>query len=778
MSHDANPSGPAAPAAEDAQLQFDRALALHRQGDVFGAEALYRETLRLSSDHFDAQHYLGVVALQTGRVELGVALIRKAIAVNPNDAAIHNNLANALYELKQLGEAVASYDRAIALRPDYPSAYYNRAAALKDLQRPAEAIESYDKAIALAPDYAEAHNNRGNVLYETKRLAEALAAYDQAVALNLAFPEVHANRGAILRELKRPAEALAAFDKALALRPDWAEAYFSRGNLLHGTKRLDEALASYNKAIALEPDFSASYNNRATVLKDMGRLEEALADFDRCVALQPASAAVHYNRGAALRALRRPVEALASFERAIALSPDFAEAHANRGAILTDMKRHEEARASVARALQLDPQNAEALNIYGVALCASNRPDEALTVFGKAVALKPEHADAYHNRCVALCDLNRLEEALESYDRAIALKSDFADAHNNRGNLLKDLNRLSEALESNDAALALKPEFPEYLYNKSLSLLLLGRLEEGFALYEQRKNKAAPTVSHSFSQPLWLGDRSLAGKTLFVYWEQGFGDIIQFCRYIPLAEQRGAKVVFAVRDALKHLMRTLSPTVTIIGEKEAPLHFDYHCPLLTLPLAFKTVLDTIPAKTPYLRADPERIERWRERLGRDGFKIGLAWRVSSVKGGRRRALPLPVLFELSQIPNVRLISLQKNEGAEDIAALPRDMRVETLGAAFDSGSDAFADSAAVMENLDVVISVDTAIAHLAGALGRPVWVAHQHVPNWRWMLERGDSPWYPTMRLFRQPTRDDWTSVGAAIAAELAARLESRGRDI
>ena len=224
-------------------------------------------------------------------------------------------------------------------------------------------------------------------------------------------------------------------------------------------------------------------------------------------------------------------------------------------------------------------------------------------------------------------------------------------------------------------------------------------------------------------------------------------------------------------------MRTLGSKATIIGEKETPRRFDYHCPLLSLPLAFKTRLDTIPARTPYLRADPERIEKWREKIGGEGFRIGIAWRVSATKGGLRRILPLPALLELSQIPNVRLISLQKNEGAEDIAALPKDMRVETLGPAFDAGPDAFANSAAVMENLELVISVDTAIAHLAGALGRPVWVAHQHVPNWRWMLERGDSPWYPTMRPFRQQTRDDWGSVGAAMAAELAARLEPRDRD-
>ena len=328
-------------------------------------------------------------------------------------------------------------------------------------------------------------------------------------------------------------------------------------------------------------------------------------------------------------------------------------------------------------------------------------------------------------------------------------------------------------MASYDQALAIKPDLAEAGCNKGLSLLMAGRFDPGWRLYENRKKLGGwidYSATRSYPKPLLSGGETLAGTTVFVYWEQGLGDTIQFCRLAKLAEQRGANVVFSVQNRLRRLLQTLSPTIKLIGEKQAPSEFDYHCPLLSLPLAFGITVTDIRGEAPYLRAEPERVRKWRDKLGCKGFKIGVAWQGSRAGNVLGRSFALAEFLGASQIPNVRLISLQKNDGAEQSRNLPPGMSVETLGDDYDADDDdAFLDTAAVMENLDLIIGCDTSVTHLAGALARPVWVALKHVPDWRWMLDRTDSPWYPTMRLFRQRVRGDWRGVFAAMELELRA---------
>ena len=758
------------------QAKFQQGLMLHRQGKLADAERICHEVLQRQPSHFDALHLLGYIALQTRRAERAVELVGKAIRLNSNVAAAHSILGVALMGLKRSEEAVASFDRAIALKAEYAEAFYNRGIALMDLKRPEEAVASYDRAIALKPDYAEAFSNRGNALKDLKRPEEAVASYDRAIALKPDYPEAYSNRGNALKDLKRLEEAVASYDKAIACKPDYVDAYSNRGNALKDLKRPQEAVASYDRAIAFSPDCAEAYSNRGNALMDLKRPEAAVASYDRAIALKPNYAEAYSNRGNALLGLKRAEEAVESYDKAIALKPDLAEAYYNRGNGLKDLKRPEEALASYEKAIALEPDYVEAYSNRGNALMELMRAEEAVASNDRAIALKPDCAEAYSNRGNALMDLMRPEEAVASFNRAIAFKPGYAEAHSNRGNALLGLMRAEEAVASYDSAIALKPDCADAYFNKSFVSLLRGEFASGWHDYEWRKRKEEPHGNRIVAKPLWLGEEDLAGKSLFIHWEQGLGDTIQFCRYALLASAHGARVVLSVQDALVGLLKPLEPEITIIGNNQQPSDFDLHCPLLSMPLAFKTTLQNIPNKVPYLQAEPDRIARWAKKLGPDGFKIGICWHGSATKYGMARSFPITEFIGISKFENVRLISLHRGSGEQQLQNLPDGMRVEILGAEFDAGQDAFMDTAAVMKCCDLIITCDTAIEHVAGALGVPVWVALQRVPDWRWMLDRADSPWYPTMRLFRQKVRNDWKSVFLEIEKELSAVLLERQR--
>ncbi len=541
--------------------------------------------------------------------------------------------------------------------------------------------------------------------------------------------------GIVLAQQHRNVEALEWIEAALKLRPEAPSALANRGGMLRALGRPDEALADIERALAISPKVALVWNKRGNVLRDLGRLEEALVSYGSALELQPDYAEAFNNRGTVLRDLGRAGESLPDYDRALALSPDAADIHYNRANALQDVWR-----------LQ-----------------------EAVEAFDRALALRDIHAEAHYNRANALRDLNRADEALAGYDRAIALDPAFSEAHNNRSNLLRDLGHFEKALAGYDRAIANNPGYANANFNKGLTALLLGRFAEGWPLYEWRSRDRASQVEVLVrDKPQWCGREDIGGQTLLVNAEQGFGDTIQFCRYARMALALGARIILAVQDPLVRLMKSLDPDIMVTGWTAVPGHFDRHIFLLSMPLAFGTVAETIPADIPYLRAEPGRIQYWKQSIGMEGFKIGIAWQGnihSPADAGR--SFPLTAFAGLAAIPGVRLISLQKNNGTEQLHDLPAGMQVEALGRDFDARPDAFVDTAAVMESLDLVIAPDSAIAHLAGALGRPVWVVLQSVSDWRWQLGRSDSPWYPSMRLFRQNTRGDWQSVFVAMEEAL-----------
>jgi hypothetical protein len=386
--------------------------------------------------------------------------------------------------------------------------------------------------------------------------------------------------------------------------------------------------------------------------------------------------------------------------------------------------------------------------------------EESVASYQNAIALNTEFAGAFSNRGNVLKKLGRLYEALESFDKALTIKPDYAEAYSNRGLALQEFKRLEEAVASYDKAIVIKPDFSEAHWNKSVTLLLIGDFEQGLKLYEWRwKNEALALPKRNFPQPLWLGVENIAGKTILLHAEQGLGDTIQFCRYAKMVKDLGARVVLEVPPALSGLLNGLHGVDTLVQTGQALPDFDYHCPLMSLPLAFKTELLTIPSPSPYLCADGSKLEQWSAKLGeRKKPRVGLVWSGSTIhKNDHNRSLKLEEL--LAYLPkDYEYVSLQKEVrqvDAELLAGSDLGVSIRHYGQELKD----FSDTAALCALMDIVISVDTSVAHLAGAIGMPTWVLLPYVPDWRWLLDRDDSPWYPSVKLFRQSEDGRWDSV-------------------
>lgn len=549
------------------------------------------------------------------------------------------------------------------------------------------------------------------------------------VAPVLQTPELH--KALALHGRGKLQEAERAYLKILRQNPREDRALHLLGVLALQLGQSQRGTDLIRRAIGLNPSRPLAHRDLGNALLQAGNPQEALASLDQALALKPDQADVLDNRGTALRMLNRPGEALQSHDRALALAPDVALTHVNRGS----------------------------------ALAAMNRIAQALESFDRAIALDPASALAHANRGGALHRLERFEEALQGHDRAIALAPNLAPAHVSRGQTLAELGDYDRALAAYERALVLDSQSLEAMFGRATTLLIMGRFPEGWRAYEARRGRVGADAFHAAGRLQWTGKENIAGKTLFIEAEQGLGDMIQFCRYARRAADLGAQVILTARDSQVRLLHGLDPRIQVLPEKERPQAFDYHIPLMSLPMAFGA--GDFAAETPYLHAQPDRITQWRNRIGNHGFKIGICW-----QGGRvntARAFPLPLLAGIAAHPQVRLISLQIGEGCEQLDMCP--FPVETLGSDYDAGPDGFLDAAAVMQAVDLVIACDTALAHLAGALARPVWVALKYAPDWRYLLGRQDSVWYPSMRLFRQRRPGDWTGAFAGMEAWIDAIL-------
>ncbi|MGC1524331.1 MAG: tetratricopeptide repeat protein [Steroidobacteraceae bacterium] len=462
-----------------------------------------------------------------------------------------------------------------------------------------------------------------------------------------------------------------------------------------------------------------------------------------------------------------------------------AEATFQQALSLHQQARHEAAVARYDEAIALKADYPDAYNNRGLALASLKRYPAALASYDEAIALKVDFALAYSNRGLVLKELNRFDEALSNYDRAIALKPDFAEAHSNRGLVRQDRHQLEAALADFSRAIALKPDFAVAYFNRAMASLMVGDYPNGWQDYEWRwQGDNGPIIKdvRYLAEPCWLGRESIAGRTILLHSEQGMGDTIQFCRFAKWVADCGATVILEVQPALCGLLAGVEGVSQVLAQGDPRPAFDYYCPLMSLPLAFKTTLATLPARTPYIKSDPAKALYWKERLGaKTKLRVGLVW-----SGGfrahqpelwainDRRNVPLPMFASL-KAPGIEFYSLQKGQPAESELAqiMARHWDGPQL-TDFAAELRDFADTAALLTQLDLLISVDTSTAHLAGAMGKPVWILNRFDSCWRWLLDRSDSPWYPSARLYRQESAGDWEGVIRRVAADLHARAQAR----
>jgi tetratricopeptide (TPR) repeat protein len=671
-----------------------------------------------------------------------------------------------------------------------------------------EAESVYRQILDVCPDCADAWHLLGLIGRARGDLSGAAQLIARAIKVDGAQATFHHTLGDVLCEMGQPTLAEQSCRQALRLKPDFAAAHNTLGLIQHQQNRLEDAAACYRRAIECDPNLAVAMGNLGVTLGALGQQDEAAEWCRRALALDPSHAGAALELGKILRDQGDRTAAIEAVERSLAIEPNSAEAHYTLGTIHQLEERTQQAIDCYQRAVSLDPQHAAAHCNLGTALKALGQLPEAFAAFQRAAHFDPNLAEAHFNLGVLLQQRGQIEQALEEYQRAIAARDDYAQAYNNLGtlhmaagewdqasacfskslelepnapetlnnvgNLLKLQGRLAEAEVCYEQTLRIAPEYPQVRYNRGLMRLAFGDFAAGWPDYEWRL-KCYEVAQRHFEQPRWEGE-SLSG-TLLVHAEQGLGDTLQFVRFLPLVTERVGAIICEVQPALVLLLEQsgVGTYARLVAKGDALPAFDAHVPLLSLPGIFKTDESNIPASGGYLWAEPERVTKWRERLGAsDRTRIGIAWQGSpNYSGDRDRSIAL-VHFEPLAAAGAELISLQKGFGTEQIAELAGRFAVRDLGPEFDAAGGAFMDAAAVIENLDLVVTSDTSIAHLAGAMGKPVWVALALVPDWRWMFEREDSPWYASMRLFRQRQAGDWPEVFRRMAAALRGEFAMR----
>jgi tetratricopeptide (TPR) repeat protein len=622
------------------------------------------------------------------------------------------------------------------------------------------------------PNLFDKYNQQGLAHFKADRFADAASSFEQALKVRRESGVLH-NLGVAYAKLGKLDEAVAIFQESLQSNPNSLTSHKNLGLALHQQRKFDEAAVHFGEAAQLDPADAAVHYDLGRVLYDAGRYEQAAASFRRAIERDHNLWTAHHDLGRCLVRLGKKEEAIACYEEAAQIKPDAADVHNNLGILLENIRKFPEAIDCFRRALRFNPNSTEMHSNLGVALAGMGKLEEAAASYREALRIAPKSAEAHNNLGNALRTLGQLKESLEHLDQAIRIMPTYAEAYNNRGITQLHLGDAAAAIASYGRAIDLKPDYAEARLNRALAMLGQGDMEQGWREYEGRWHGNG-LGKRQFSQPEWTGEPLPEGAVL-LYTEQGLGDTLQFIRYAPLVKARVGTVILEAPAALENVLKRSPGISHFVPQGKALPEFTAHCPLLSLPRIIRTTLETVPAPVPYILPEPQRATRWQQVLqSLPGRKVGIAWQGNrEFRGDRQRSLPLRYFAPLAAIDGVTLVSLQKGEGAQQASEVAQQFFVHTLPGLDEEGG-AFVDTAAVMSQLELVITSDTAVAHLGGALGVPVWVVLSAAADWRWLRGRDDSPWYPTMRLFRQKRLGDWAEVFGRVAQAASLYLRDK----
>jgi tetratricopeptide (TPR) repeat protein len=694
---------------------FQLAVGYYQTGKLPEAESLSRQIIRKQPKHVDALNLIGLICYDLANYDSAIEYIKKALELNPSNAEAYTNLGNAYKNKGLLDKAVISYEKAIKLKPSLAMAHNNLGSTLQEKGRLDEALTCYQRAIKLDPNLVMAYNNLGVALIDKGQLDEAISRYQKAIIINPNFADTYYNLGVVFQKKGQLDDAISYYQKAQKLNPQKADIYFDLGNVLKDQGKMDEAITYYQKAIELNPSFAKAYCNLGSALRKKGQLDKAIT---HC-------------------------------QKAIELNPSFAKAHCNLGNIFRDKKQF----------------------------------DQAIAYYEKAIQLNPNFAGAYNNLGTVYRDELEFDKAIHCFKKALQIESNFVEAYNNLGICLQEKNQLNESMNCFQKALEINPEFVESHWNMSLALLLSGDFEQGWQKYEWRLRKENHlNYHHEFILPLWDGS-SLKGKTLFIETEQGIGDQIMFASCLPEVIAQADLCIVETDKRLVPLFVRSFPSAIIIEcldkRKSYPsnlLRADMSIAIGSLPRYLRQNIKSFPKQKAYLITDKEKTEFWHNRykaLG-DGLKVGISWRGGSkISEIRKRSTMLAQWHKLFSIQGIHFINLQYGDCIADLIQAREKIGIDIHNWGEADPLRDLDGFAAQIRAVDMVISIDNSTVHMAGALGVIVWTLLPFASDWRWMLNRADSPWYPTMRLFRQSLPGDWESVIAKVKDELLKLLDN-----
>ncbi len=668
------------------------------------------------------------------------------------------------YKKGDIQRAEQSFRKLLEKKPNHPESLRLLGIILLQTGKFKSAIEIFLKDIRLNPKNADGYNNLGLSYFGLEQYDKAIESFNQAIKLNPSHFHAYYNLANSYKNLRQFEEAIECYKKSLNINPYFVEAHNNLGDVYQEKGMFDEAIQSYKNALRINSNFGNIYNNLGLALYKKGVFEEALSYFKKALELNPKLGDAYNNIGNYFFNNNEIDKAIEYYSKALKLEQNYAT-YNNLGNAFKEKGLLEEAIKFYEKALNAN-QNAIDTSIdLGDVFRKQGKLDEAISHFQKLLDNNPKNPVVYINLALVFQEKGLFDEAFKYYNKALEINPNVAEGYNNLALAFIENGHYEEARSNLEKAIQIKPTMANAHFNFATLLLLEGDFTRGWEEYEWRWNASDfKFMKFNYSQPQWNGEK-FEGLKILLHAEQGLGDTIHFMRYINLVLEKNLEVIFRCPKELLILAKYSFPEIQIITFEEPLPDFDFHCPLMSLPYVFETTIDNIPSKIPYIKTEKSLIESWNQKIGKDpNFKIGLAWSGNpKYKRDRHRSCSLKIFSTIAQIEGISLYSLQKGHGTEQLKELRDELKIID----FDSEIKDFSDTAAIIENLDLTISVDTAVAHLTGAMGKPVWTMLPFVPDWRWMLNREDSPWYPTMRLFRQHTPGDWVTVLSNIKKEL-----------